>query len=527
MKHTSQRSDCQRDVVTFLSDPSSYGSDVDRVDVIDTHISKVFLAGDYAYKLKRAVKLPYLDFSNEALRRAACAAEVSLNRRTAPELYLEARALSVTESGGIAWGDKGRIVDWVVVMRRFAQDCLLDSMAAKGMLGADLLRDVIDHIAWFHARAEVLSHRGGSEAVGWIEKTNVECLKQSAGNIFRREDIDDLHRRSLQRLARVAELLDARRAAGKVRRCHGDLHLRNICLFNGNPVLFDCIEFSDELAVIDVLYDIAFLLMDLAHRGLQDLANQAFNRYLDLTTEDDGLAALPLFMSLRAAVRAHVTATAAKAVGPGDFDKRICEGRSYLDFARRVLEPQPVRLIAIGGMSGTGKSTLAQALAPAMGMLPGARVLRSDVIRKRCRGVMPEHRLPADAYTSQVSERVYTALRDRARVALEAGYSVIIDAVSLREDERTAFAGVAANANVPFCGIWLDAAAATMGSRLAARRNDASDAGPEVLRQQLEVGPGRVHWTRVDVGDDFDSSLAAVREALASARHGTNPRKPA
>jgi len=164
MKHTSQRSDCQRDVVTFLSDPSSYGSDVDRVDVIDTHISKVFLAGDYAYKLKRAVKLPYLDFSNEAMRRAACAAEVSLNRRTAPELYLEARALSVTESGRIAWGDEGRVVDWVVVMRRFAQDCLLDSMAAKDMLSADLLRDVIDHIAGFHARAEVLSKRRMSNA---------------------------------------------------------------------------------------------------------------------------------------------------------------------------------------------------------------------------------------------------------------------------------------------------------------------------------------------------------------------------
>ena len=181
-----------------------------------------------------------------------------------------------------------------------------------------------------------------------------------------------------------------------MRRGHGDLHLRNVCLFEGRPTLFDCLEFSDELASVDVLYDLAFLLMDLEHRGLADFANLVLNRYLDLTGEDDGLAAMPLFLSLRAAIRAHVTAAAMeRAAQPGAKPAMGAEARSYLDLCARLLRPRSCRLVAIGGLSGTGKSTLAAALAPSL----GARVLRSDVIRKRLFDVAPETRLPASAYT--------------------------------------------------------------------------------------------------------------------------------
>ena len=192
-------------------------------------------------------------------------------------------------------------------------------------------------------------------------------------------------------------MLDRRGAAGKVRRCHGDLHLRNVCLFEGKPTLFDCLEFSDELASVDVLYDLAFLLMDLEHRGLADFANLVLNRYLDLTGEDDGLAALPLFLSLRAAIRAHVTAAAMERAAQSAAEPAMAaEARRYLELAAQFLRPRSCRLIAIGGLSGTGKSTLAAALAPCL----GARVLRSDVIRKRLFGVAPETQLPASAYTS-------------------------------------------------------------------------------------------------------------------------------
>ena len=202
-------------------------------------------------------------------------------------------------------------------------------------------------------------------------------------------------------------------------------------------MLFDCIEFSDAFASIDVLYDLAFLLMDLGQQGHSAAANLVLNRYLDLTGDSDGLAAMPLFIALRAAIRAHVTASAG-----GDAVGAL----AYLDRACAALRPAPARLIAIGGLSGTGKSTLAAALAPELGGPPGARVLRSDVIRKRLFGVDPETPLPQRGYTARATARVYAALRTEAASALRAGYCTIIDAVALRPEERHSFAAVARQA---------------------------------------------------------------------------------
>jgi uncharacterized protein len=508
--------DAQGAVVTFLSDPASYDGGIGHVDVIETHISVVFLAGDRAYKLKRAVRYPYVDFSTEVLRRRACEAELDLNRRTAPELYIEVRPLCRTEDGSISWGKAGQVVDWVVVMRRFNQEGLLDSLAQRGALEPRLMRDLVDHVVAFHARAEQLFTFDGSPAMAAVERTNMECLDENAGHVFAPEHVADLHVRSLARIANLAEPLELRRAAGKVRRCHGDLHLRNICLLEGRPVLFDCIEFSDELANIDVLYDLAFLLMDLEYRQLLDLSNLACNRYLDLTDDDDGLAAVPLFMSLRAAVRAHVTATAANCVDAGDkrHDKTD-EARRYLNLARKVLEPEYPQLIAIGGLSGTGKSTMARRLAPLVGARPGARVLRSDVIRKRLWGVSPETPLPGTAYGKQVSGSVYEIICSKAVTALRAGYSVIIDAVSLKEQERRSFVKVAEDARVAFTGIWLEATPDLMAARISVRHDDASDASVEVLRQQLACDPGFIEWQRVEVSGDEDAAFAAVLRAAA------------
>lgn len=515
--------DAQGAVVTFLSDPASYDGGVDHVDVIETHISVVFLAGDCAYKLKRAVRYPYVDFSTEVLRRRACEAELDLNRRTAPELYIEVRPLCRTEDGSIGWGKAGQVVDWVVVMQRFEQESLFDLLAQRGAIGPRLMRDVVDHIVAFHARAEQLSSFGGSRAIAAVERTNMECLGESAGHVFAPEHVADLHVRSLARIANLAGPLELRRASGKVRRCHGDLHLRNICLLEGRPVLFDCIEFSDELANIDVLYDLAFLLMDLEYRQLLHLSNLSCNRYLDLTDDDEGLAALPLFMSLRAAVRAHVTATAANCVDAGDerHDK-IDEARRYLNLARKVLEPACPQLIAIGGLSGTGKSTMARRLAPLVGARPGARVLQSDVIRKRLWGVSPEIPLPDAAYGRQVSRSVYETVRSKTATALRAGYPVVIDAVSLQEQERRSFAEVAEDARVPFTGIWLEAAPDLMAARLSARHDDPSDASIEVLRQQLACDPGFIEWQRVEVSGDEDAAFAAVLRAAAFRKQEQN-----
>jgi predicted kinase len=279
----------------------------------------------------------------------------------------------------------------------------------------------------------------------------------------------------------------------KVRRCHGDLHLRNVCLFEGKPTLFDCLEFSDELASVDVLYDLAFLLMDLEHRALPDFANLVLNRYLALTGEDDGLAAMPLFLSSRAAIRAHVTAAAMeRAAQLGTKPEIAAEARRYLDLCAFLLRARPCRLVAIGGLSGTGKSTLAAALAPTL----GARVLRSDVIRKRLFQVAPETRLPTSAYTKQASRRVYQMLRRKAAEALAAGYSVIVDAVSLKPAERRSFLAVAKAAGVPFVGLWLVAPVATMNRRLRARRHDASDCVSGGARATAPTRSRELGWRR-------------------------------
>jgi uncharacterized protein len=498
----------QSQVIAFLADPASYGRDVRRVEQIQTHISIVFLAGERAYKLKRAVKYPYLDFSTVKRRGAACEAELRLNRRTAPTLYLEVRALIRDEDGALGWAGAGEVVDWVVVMRRFGPADSLDILAEQNRLSTSLLHALVARIAAFHADAEPYRNSGGGEALAAIAAENNQCLRAAAKRsaAIPEAEIWELHDATRQWLQRLRPLLDKRSSSGKVRRCHGDLHLRNICVADGAPLLFDCLEFSEELATIDVLYDLAFLLMDLRHRKHPGAANLVFNRYLDLTENDDGLAAMPLFLSLRAAIRAHVTALEDVAAP--------AEARDYVTEAIVVLRPPPPRLVAIGGLSGTGKSTVAAALAGDLGAAPGARILRSDVIRKRLLGVEPEARLPEAAYSAAASKRVYETICSRAPAALRAGYCIIIDAVALREEERHSFAELARRERVPFTGLWLEGPVDALKSRVSARIGDASDATSAIVERQLLSDPGVINWHKIAAGGAIDATIGAAREAI-------------
>jgi hypothetical protein len=490
---------------------------VDRVEVIETHASLVFIAGERVFKLKRAVAYPYLDFSTVDLRRRACEAELALNRRTAPELYEEVRGLFRGADGGVGFSPSGEAVDWVVVMRRFDQASLFDALAETGGLDRHILDQLADRIAQFHASAERHFDHGGAAEMADLAEVQYRCLAAPSRAGFSRDRVESVLKKWQERVAVLAELLDRRRAAGKVRHCHGDLHLRNICLFDAKPTLFDCLEFDDALASIDVLYDLAFLLMDLEHRGLGDFANRLFNRYLDRSEEDDGLAAMPLFLSLRAAIRAHVTATALEHVARAAARaKMACDARRYLDLADRFLQPQPRRLVAIGGLSGAGKSTLAEGLAPELGLRPGARVVRSDVTRKLLLGVDPEERLPATAYTRETSARVYDALCRKAAMGLAAGYTVVIDAVAVTAEERNSFAEVARAATVPFSGLWLEAGPEAMANRIRGRVRDASDASPEILAEQLRHDTGEIDWVRIDAGGRPEDCLAAAQRAVAA-----------
>jgi len=507
----------QSAVIAFLSDPHSYGPAVEAVERHETHGAIVFLAGDRAYKLKRAVRYPYMDYSTTKLREAMCRRETEVNRAGAPGTYLGVRPILAGAEGprfGNAAESDGAI-DWVVVMRRFPQEALLDALRKKGELRLDLMRRVGETVADFHARAERIFDHGGIAGITAVVEENASQLAAFP------ELFDSAARASLVKACRahldaLAPLLDRRRRQGKVRRCHGDMHLNNIFVDEeGAPVLFDAIEFEDSFSCIDVLYDVAFLVMDLERHGLTAHANLLLNRYLERTFDFEGLAALPLFLSCRAALRAHVRATASRLAKGEKKQQAEEEARALFLAALSFLAPASPVLIAVGGPSGTGKSTLAYDLAPAQGRPPGAVVVRSDIFRKHLMRTSEAEHLPEAAYTQAARERVYDELLSAASTVLASGYSVIVDAVHGRVADRAAVETIAARAGAPFRGLWLEAPQEILERRIRGRQGDASDATVEVLRGQLGAITTPDNWARVDCSADEKQTLRNAERALS------------
>ncbi|TYC90853.1 bifunctional aminoglycoside phosphotransferase/ATP-binding protein [Novosphingobium sp. BW1] len=485
--------DPQARVLAFLADPATHGEPVQRVD---THGASVFLASERAYKLKRAVRFSYLDFSTLEQRRAVCLRELELNRRIAPGLYLEVVPIVERADTSLAFGAPSQsgpeILDWVVVMRRFQDRDLLATMVREGRLEPLMVRDLADTIAHFHQHDAHPVLDDGVSRVRRVIEGNRQSMAATGTEILDPEACQAWMDESLAELAQASPVLRARAAKGWIRHGHGDLHLGNICLWEGTLTPFDCLEFNDEFAISDVLYDLAFAVMDLWHRGHHDLASLLTNRYLDLVNmEPDALTVFPLFLSMRAAVRAHVLATQATQARDKERGLALQQvARSYLAEARDFLVPYPPRLVAVGGFSGTGKSTLAANLAPEVGAVPGARWLRTDVLRKTSAGVAPETRLPETAYSRSNSDAVYVRLLSLAEQTLRAGCSVIVDGVFARASERQAFLELADKVGVRFDGLWLEASREALRSRIEGRINDASDANIEVLDRQLQMNLG-------------------------------------
>ncbi len=508
----------QAEVIAFLGAAVTHGAGITRVERIDTHGAIVFLAGDFVYKIKRNVRYSYMDFSTLELRRRACLREMEINGPQARDIYLGVVGITREMDGGLAIDGGGDPVEWAVHMRRFGDDALLSRVAEQQGVDAQLARAIADVIHAYHKGAPAVQAGEPRDRLACIIAELADELATPALG-FAANEIRQLISACESRLDAVASLLQRRSSAGFVRRCHGDLHLGNMVLWQGRPTLFDAIEFDDALATIDTLYDLAFLLMDLDRRGQRPAANVILNRYL-WRTQDlldlEGLAALPLFLGLRAGIRAMVLAqrAALQLVPPGGIDHATAA--SYLRAASGYLAPAPARLVAVGGLSGTGKSTLAATLAPTIAPAPGALQLRSDLERKSLLGVEETARLPATGYTPEVTSQVYDVVLRKARRALAAGHSVIVDAVYHAESERNDLEQLARDLGVPFAGLWLTAPEATMLRRVAGRINDASDATPDIVRRQLEWHDSGIRdvWTSIDAGGSADDTLRAAQQVI-------------
>jgi aminoglycoside phosphotransferase family enzyme len=514
MNDSSSQESPQQPVLALLAEPATHGGVP--VKRFDTHAAAVFLAGDRAFKVKRAVRFPFLDYSTLEKRKQACEAELEVNQPFAPQIYRRVVPITRADGGRLALDGGGTPVEWAVEMQRFDENATLDHLAGAGKIDADLADALGRAVAAAHAKADAVEPGPWIKAIADYVEEHVEAFGVRP-DLFPSAEVEDLARAGRAAYARIQPLLIERGRRGLIRRIHGDLHLGNIVLLDGRPVLFDAIEFSPLIASGDVLYDLAFLLMDLTERGLEGAANIVLNRYLIETrrTEDlDALAALPFFLSMRAAIRAKVTA--ARLDHAKNEEKPVIEStaRKYFDFARRFITPAPPQLLAVGGLSGTGKSWLARALAPHIAPAPGAVVLRSDVERKALLGKDEHDKLPTDAYSPAVTARVYAVIADKARRAVAAGHSAVVDAVFARPLERVVMARSAQALGVPFHGLFLDVDLATRVARVGARGRDASDADAAVARSQESYDLGALDWRRIDASGTPEQTLTRARAAM-------------
>jgi aminoglycoside phosphotransferase family enzyme/predicted kinase len=506
--------DTQEAVFNLLGGRATYGPGLGNRNIQrhQTHAAVVFLAGDRALKVKRAVRYPFLDYSTLGKRKAACEAELEVNRRFAPQLYRGVVPITREADGSLALNGVGEPIEWAVEMARFDENRTLDHLAERDELDDTLLGKLAVAVAAMHDRAEPVDDGPWIGALERFIRNNSSVFRKHGG-LFPAQTVSDLEHQSISALARLRPLLAQRGRQGLVRRGHGDLHLRNIAVIDNEPVAFDALEFDPVIASGDLLYDLAFLLMDLVETGHAPAANRVLNGYFVAArrpADCDGIAALPFFMSLRAAIRAMATASRLD-VAKSDV---AMLARRYFDLALELLKRVKPAIVGVGGLSGTGKSLLAQCLAPSLMPAPGALIFRSDVERKAFYGLAETEHLPGEAYRLEVTARIYRMITDKAARVAKAGYSAIVDAVFAKSEERTAIETAATALGVDFHGLFLVADLKTRLDRVGARKRDASDADDAVVLKQQALPIGAVTWIRIDTSGSPEQTLDKARTAL-------------
>ena len=518
----------QAGLVAALRNPACYPHPAGQIEVIETHISYVLLSGAYAYKIKKAVALGFLDFTTLARRRFFCEEELRLNRRLAPELYLAVVAITGSHDAP-RFAANGEAIEYAVQMTRFPQEGLLDRQLAAGCLSPNVIDQLADQLADFHERAERAPpdrRLGSPEAVWEPMAQNFAQLAEHLPGAAHRARLAELEAWSRRRFSQLADLLAARLRDGWIRECHGDLHLGNIVMTGAGLRIFDCIEFDPGLRWIDVLNEIAFLTMDLAERGRSDYGYRLLSRYLEAKGDYRGLPLLAFYTAYRALVRAKVAAIRAAQENPTERLAELANCDQYLACAARATVPGKPRLLLMHGLAGSGKSWLAQQLLERLGALR----IRSDVERKRLCSLPALARSGSAVgdgiYDAAVTTATYDRLVELAGHILAAGYPVLVDAANLKFWQRTAFRELAAARGVSFVILSCTAPNAVLQSRLASRQaagSDASEADQAVLAYQMRtceaIRPDEEACTfRIDTSAPFPDALPAALQDVPAAR---------
>jgi len=519
-----ERTRVNEQLLADLESPATYPHEVHgAVRIVQTHISVVALTGLYAYKIKKPVDLGFVDFSTLEKRRHYCNEELRLNARFSPDIYLDVAPMyRVGQRHTFAPGaPASRPVEYAVRMHEFDPSDVLTEWIDNGRLTSDHIEAIARKIARIHADAPTspdVAKWGEADAFEAMLEENFDTLRAFAGSVMPEAECTALRDELRDAFRRLRTRLQARAEAGFVRECHGDLHLRNLCWFRGDFHLFDCIEFNDAFRCIDVLYELAFLAMDLRYRKRPDLAQRLINVYLERTGDYEGAVMLPFFMAVRASIRGKVACLRSEDPDVPDADRAEAResARQHLALARELIGVARPAIVLVCGVAGSGKSTVARELAQRLGALH----LRSDAVRKHQAGVSLDASDPS-LYTRETTRWVYRRLADLAEDLARAGWPVILDATFLRASQRRLARDAARSADAPYAILHLDVPADLARERIANREGDVSDAYPElVAAQQVDFEPVAASESAEIVSIDArqpidrDGVAARVRTAL-------------
>ena len=489
-----------------LMQPSLFAHPVENIRLVETHISWVILTGSFAYKIKKPVDLGFLDFSTLEKRHFYCEEEIRLNRRLAADYYLDV----VPIRGSLEaphWDGEGEVIEYAVKMRQFPQDAQLDRLLAKGEIVPGCMDEFASLLAGFHDRvavAEVSGDYGSPEQVYQPVAENLSVLKRLDEKPAHQALLSRLEQWCQRTFTRLEKFILQRKQEGFVRECHGDLHLRNMAWIDNRPLVFDCIEFNPALRWIDVISEIAFLVMDLLHKQQPNLAWRFLNAYLEHSGGYEGLRLLPFYLVYRAMVRAKIAVIRVNQPGVGSKEKQEAETEisEYLRLAEQCSQQRQPMLIITRGMSASGKSTISSLLLEA---LQAVRI-RSDVERKRLFGLSlaDSGRAPFNAgiYTNAAGKKTYHRLLQLAESVIEAGFPVIVDAAFLETEQRQPFQRLATRLGVPYLILEFRASPETLRDRIQKRGKGVSDADLGILERQLQ------NWQ--EAGAEERSSLVTV-----------------